>query len=47
MHFEPIAFIKNSRPAPTDDHWASVISEIKLAENILSITWLTTSHPLF
>src|SRR5689334_13924101 len=30
----PIAFVKNSRKEPVDDHWAGIISEIELAEDI-------------
>jgi len=32
--FKPVAYVKNTRTIPSDDHWASVISEIELAENI-------------
>ena len=31
---EPIAFVRNSRPAPEDDFWGGVISEIVLAESV-------------
>jgi tRNA-Thr(GGU) m(6)t(6)A37 methyltransferase TsaA len=31
---QPVAFVKNSRTAPTDDFWGSIISEIELADNI-------------
>jgi tRNA-Thr(GGU) m(6)t(6)A37 methyltransferase TsaA len=30
----PIAFVKNSRSTPSDDHWGDVVSEIELADNI-------------
>jgi tRNA-Thr(GGU) m(6)t(6)A37 methyltransferase TsaA len=30
----PIATVKNSRSTPIDDHWAEIISEIELADNI-------------
>lgn len=31
-----IAYVKNSRKEMVDDHWSSIISEIELAENIIS-----------
>jgi len=31
---KPVATVKNSRAAPTDDYWGSVTSEIELAEDI-------------
>ncbi|MCE3229817.1 MAG: hypothetical protein K0S32_4368 [Bacteroidetes bacterium] len=34
INFKPIAFVKNSRSVPTDDHWESIIAEIELAEHI-------------
>ena len=30
----PIAFVKNNREQPIDDHWAEIISEIELADNV-------------
>jgi tRNA-Thr(GGU) m(6)t(6)A37 methyltransferase TsaA len=33
ISFSPVAFVKNSRPDPTDDYWTE-ISEIELAGNI-------------
>lgn len=30
----PIAFVKNSRTTPTDDNWANIVSEIRLAGHI-------------
>ncbi len=35
----PIAFVKNSRTEPTDDHWSEIVSEIELAENIPTETF--------
>lgn len=32
--FEPIATVKNSRTAPTDDHWEAIIAEIELAPQV-------------
>lgn len=34
IEIKPVAFVKNLRILPKDDHWGDVISEIKLAENI-------------
>lgn len=36
MHItlKPVAFVKNERISPTDDHWAPVISVIELAPQI-------------
>lgn len=31
---QPIATVKNSRKAPTDDFWETVISDIELADHI-------------
>jgi len=31
---EPIAFVRNSRREPVDDHWGEVSSEIELADHI-------------
>lgn len=31
---QPIAIVKNSRTAPTDDHWETILSEIVLADHI-------------
>ena len=32
--FKPIATVRNSRSAPTDDYWGDAISEIELADHI-------------
>ncbi|HXD77307.1 MAG TPA: SAM-dependent methyltransferase [Puia sp.] len=32
----PIAFVRNSRRAPTDDFWGSIVSEIELAGHVPS-----------
>jgi len=34
IEIKPVAFVKNLRILPKDDHWGDVISEIKLAEDI-------------
>ena len=34
MKFKPVAWVKNSRTEPTDDHWGNIISEIVLDETI-------------
>jgi tRNA (adenine37-N6)-methyltransferase len=34
IRLKPIAFVRNSRTEPIDDHWHSVISEIELADHI-------------
>jgi len=34
IKLKPVAFVKNSRKAPTDDHWEGIISEIELEEKI-------------
>jgi len=31
---QPVAIVKNSRKQPIDDHWAEIIAEIELLENI-------------
>jgi len=36
IQLTPIAYIKNSRKEVVDDNWSSIISEIELAENIIS-----------
>jgi len=33
IQVRPIAFVKNSRKTPTDDHWGGVVSEIELADH--------------
>jgi tRNA (adenine37-N6)-methyltransferase len=34
--FSPVAYVRNSRKAPLDDHWGSVLSEIVLADDMPS-----------
>ncbi|MER3465482.1 MAG: tRNA (N6-threonylcarbamoyladenosine(37)-N6)-methyltransferase TrmO [Chitinophagaceae bacterium] len=34
INLSPIAFVKNSRKEPIDDHWEEITSEIELAEDI-------------
>lgn len=34
IELKPVAFVKNLRTVPQDDHWGDVISEINLAEDI-------------
>jgi tRNA-Thr(GGU) m(6)t(6)A37 methyltransferase TsaA len=34
IHLKPIAYIKNKRIEPDDDHWEEVISEIELAPEV-------------
>jgi tRNA-Thr(GGU) m(6)t(6)A37 methyltransferase TsaA len=34
ISLEPIAFVHNSRSAPTDDHWGAIHSEILLAGHV-------------
>jgi tRNA-Thr(GGU) m(6)t(6)A37 methyltransferase TsaA len=34
IKLKPIATVRNLRPAPTDDFWGAVVSEIELAEGI-------------
>ena len=41
---KPIAFIKTSRKAPTDDFWEEVISEIHLADYIPTEALQNISH---
>ncbi len=31
---KPVAYVKNSRKTPTDDHWEEVVAEIVLADDI-------------
>ncbi|QII47667.1 tRNA (N6-threonylcarbamoyladenosine(37)-N6)-methyltransferase TrmO [Bacillus paralicheniformis] len=34
IEIKPVAFVKNLRTVPKDDHWGDVTSEIELAEDI-------------
>ena len=34
IKLQPIATVKNSRIAPIDDHWESIVAEIELADYI-------------
>lgn len=34
INLEPVAIVKNTRTAPTDDFWGTVIAEIELADHI-------------
>ncbi len=39
INLKPVAFVKNTRKTPRDDHWEAVISEIELASHIPSIAF--------
>ncbi len=32
----PVAYVRNTRKVPTDDHWGNIITEIELAEEVPS-----------
>jgi len=34
ISMEPIAFVRNSRKDPIDDHWGEIVSEVELAEGV-------------
>ena len=40
----PVAFVKNVREVPIDDHWESVNSEIHLTDNIPSEVFLNIGN---
>ena len=33
IELSPVAFVRNTRPTPTDDFWGDVITEIELADH--------------
>jgi tRNA (adenine37-N6)-methyltransferase len=40
ISLKPVAFVKNSRSTPIDDHWEAVLSEIVLVDEISSEAFL-------